>query len=93
MLESSSKEDQKDITEQLLELAVKSGAQAAEVYQSRSHSQPVFFEANRLKQLESIQSEGMALRLWRDGKPGLAVAYASTAASIGRSSDRTIIPE
>jgi len=75
MLESPSQEDQKDMTEQLLELAIKSGAQAAEVYQSRSHSQPVFFEANRLKQLESIQSEGMALRLWRDGKPGLAVAY------------------
>lgn len=62
-------------TEQLLELAVQSGAQHAEVYQSRSLSQPVFFEANRLKQLESSQSEGLALRLWRDGRPGLAVAY------------------
>ncbi len=62
-------------SEQLLDLAAQSGAQYAEVYQSRSLSQPVFFEANRLKQLESSQSEGVALRLWRDGRPGLAVAY------------------
>ena len=61
--------------EQLLELAIGAGADAAEVYQSQSLSHPVFFEANRLKQLESAQSEGMALRLWRDGRPGLAVAY------------------
>lgn len=61
--------------EQLLELAAKSGAEAAEVYQSRSLSKPVFFEANRLKQLEITQSEGTALRLWRNGRPGLAVAY------------------
>jgi PmbA protein len=63
------------LAEQLLELAAKSGAEAAEVYQSRSLSRPVFFEANRLKQLESAQSEGTALRLWREGCPGLAVAY------------------
>lgn len=70
----------KDLTpalysEQLLELALQSGAEQAEVYQSRSQTRPVFFEANRLKQLESSQSEGVALRLWRDGCPGLAVAY------------------
>jgi PmbA protein len=66
---------QDTLAEQLLEVAAKSGAEAAEVYQSRSLSRPVFFEANRLKQLESIQAEGTALRLWRDGCPGLAVAY------------------
>lgn len=63
------------LAEQLLEIAAKSGAEAAEVYQSRSLSRPVFFEANRLKQLESAQTEGTALRLWRDKCPGLAVAY------------------
>ncbi len=63
------------LAENLLELATKCGAEAAEVYQSRSLSRPVFFEANRLKQLESAQSEGTALRLWREGRPGLAVAY------------------
>ena len=61
--------------EQLLELAKQAGATQAEVYQSRSQSRPVFFEANRLKQLESSQSQGTALRVWREGCPGLAVAY------------------
>lgn len=66
---------QADQAEQLLDLALRSGAEAAEVFQSQSTARPVFFEANRLKQLESSQSEGVALRLWRDGCPGLAVAY------------------
>lgn len=70
------------LAEQLLEIAIKSGAEAAEVYQSKSLSRPVFFEANRLKQLESAQSEGTALRLWRNGRPGLAVAYGSVAPQI-----------
>jgi PmbA protein len=64
-----------DIAEQLLDLSRRAGAELAEVYQSQSLSRPIFFEANRLKQLESAQSEGTALRLWRHGKPGLAVAY------------------
>jgi PmbA protein len=64
-----------DIALQLLELAKKSGAQAAEVYQSTATAHPVFFETNRLKQLETSQSEGLALRVWRNGCPGLAVAY------------------
>ncbi|MEA5552825.1 TldD/PmbA family protein [Anabaena cylindrica UHCC 0172] len=68
---------QDTLAEQLLELALKSGAEAAEVYQSRSLSRPVFFEANRLKQLETSQSEGTALRLWLNGRPGLTVAYGS----------------
>lgn len=61
--------------EQLLDLAARAGAEAAEVFQAQSFSRPVFFEANRLKQLESTESEGTALRLWREGRPGLAVAY------------------
>lgn len=64
-----------DIAEKLLDLANRSGASAAEVYQTQAMSRPAFFEANRLKQLESTQSEGIALRLWQDGRPGLAVAY------------------
>lgn len=63
------------LAEALLDLALRSGAEAAEVYQTESLSRPVFFEGNRLKQLETSQSEGLALRLWRDGRPGLAVAY------------------
>ncbi len=61
--------------EQLLEIALKSGANAAEVYASSSVSRPVFFEANRLKQLESIDSEGVGLRIWKDNRVGLAIAY------------------
>lgn len=63
------------LAEQLLDLALRSGAEAAEVYESQSLSRPVFFEANRLKQLETSQAEGISLRLWREGRPGLAVAY------------------
>lgn len=60
-------------SEELLELARKAGAEAAEVYQSSSRSHPVYFEANRVKQLESVESSGMGLRLWKDGRPGVAV--------------------
>ena len=61
--------------ESLLELASRRGASHAEVYQVTSESKPVFFEGNRLKQLESSQSIGTALRLWQNNRPGLAVAY------------------
>lgn len=64
-----------DLAQQLLDTARRSGADYAEVYQSSSVSHPVTFEANRLKQLESTESIGTALRLWRHGRPGLAVAY------------------
>jgi PmbA protein len=63
------------LPEQLLELAARSGATAAEAYLSSSISHPVYFESNRLKQLESTESVGLALRLWKDGRPGLAIAY------------------
>jgi PmbA protein len=61
--------------EQLLTLAKQAGAEDAEVFQSRSQSRPVSFEANRLKQLESTQADGTALRVWKNGRPGLIVAY------------------
>lgn len=61
--------------EQLLEIAKKYGIEEAEVYQVNSQSQPVFFEGNRLKQIETTTTQGTALRLWKEGKPGLAVGY------------------
>ncbi|MEM6426293.1 MAG: TldD/PmbA family protein [Cyanobacteria bacterium P01_D01_bin.128] len=61
--------------EHLLDLSLRSGAEAAEVFQSQVLSHPVYFEANRLKQLETTEVEGLALRLWCQGRPGLAVAY------------------
>lgn len=64
-----------ELATQLLELAKRSRVDAVEVLQSSSHSRPVFFEANRLKELQSSESEGTALRIWRDSRPGIAVAY------------------
>ncbi|MDR9402487.1 MAG: TldD/PmbA family protein [Halothece sp. Uz-M2-17] len=61
--------------EEILEIAKQAGAAEAEVYQMISRSHPVFFEANRLKQLETTESEGIALRVWREGAPGVTVAY------------------
>ncbi|AGY59925.1 TldD/PmbA family protein [Gloeobacter kilaueensis] len=60
--------------QQLLELAQAAGAEAAEVYQSSGFGRSANFEANRLKQIESGDEQGVALRVWRAGKPGLAVA-------------------
>lgn len=65
----------KDLPEVLLSEAKAAGAQFVEVYQSSTLSRPIIFEGNRLKQIETSQSEGVALRLWRDGRPGLAVGY------------------
>jgi len=62
-------------SEKLIQLALEAGATDAEVYQVESISHPVAFQSNRLKQVESSQSEGIALRLWRQGSPGVAVAY------------------
>jgi len=65
--------------EALLDQAKRNGADLAEVYYSAAQSRPVFFESNRLKQLESAQSAGVALRVWKNGSPGLAVAYGPVA--------------
>ena len=72
--------DQDLVLEQLLALAQTQGLSEVEAYRVKSYSRPVFFEANRLKQIESSQSDGIALRLWREGCPGLAVAYGEVAA-------------
>jgi PmbA protein len=61
--------------EALLTLAKAKGASHSEVYQVQSQSRPVFFEGNRLKQLENSQATGTALRLWYQDCPGVAVAY------------------
>lgn len=64
-----------DFAYQVLALAEKAGVDAAEVYQVASSSRPITFEGNRLKQLENSQSTGLALRLWRHQRPGVAVGY------------------
>lgn len=63
--------------QKIIDLALKYNASEAEVYQLSSLSHLVFFEANHLKQLQNEQFQGTALRLWKQGCPGLAVAYGS----------------
>jgi len=67
--------EQEKLADKLLDIAGKNGAEAAEVFQERSRELSVAFEANRLKELTNSESVGTALRLWVDGRPGLAVAY------------------
>ena len=64
--------------QQLLDAALKAGASQAEIYWSAGQSNPVTFEGNRLKQVEHLESEGVALRVWREGRCGLAVACGAT---------------
>ena len=63
------------LAEELLELTQKKGINEVEVYQVQSYSRPISFEANRLKQIETSQTTALALRLWCNSCPGLAVAY------------------
>ena len=57
--------------EALLERARKV-SQGAEVFHLRHRDEPVMFEANRLKLVESRESSGVALRLVKDGKIGFS---------------------
>jgi PmbA protein len=61
--------------ERVLAAALQAGVEAAEVFVVRSLNRPVLFEANTLKQIETRDSEGVSLRLWVKGCPGMAVAY------------------
>ncbi len=63
------------LAEELLQLTLKKGISEVEVYQVESYSRPISFEANRLKQIETSQTTAIALRLWQNNCPGLAVAY------------------
>lgn len=49
-------------------------AEHAEVFVSTSRSTPVRFEANRLKEVHTIEGGSIALRLVKDGRMGVAVA-------------------
>lgn len=57
----------------LLDLASKYADQA-EVYQVHRYDTPVQFEANRLKLLETRQSQGIGLRLLHQGRIGISSA-------------------
>ena len=57
--------------EELLDRASKI-AQVAEVYYVDQRDEPVLFEANRLKSVETRESYGVGLRLIKDGRIGLS---------------------
>jgi PmbA protein len=59
------------LAEQILDLA-KGRVEQAEVYAYETADTPVDFEANRLKSLESKEARGVALRVIKDGRVGLA---------------------
>ncbi|HEX2184118.1 MAG TPA: TldD/PmbA family protein [Chloroflexota bacterium] len=59
------------IAAQLLDLT-KGRVEQAEVYAYETAETPVDFEANRLKALETKESRGLALRVIKDGRIGLA---------------------
>lgn len=63
------------LAEELLNLSKKRSIVDVEVYQVQSYSRPMTFSANNLKQIETAQTNATAIRLWQNGKPGLAVAY------------------
>lgn len=57
---------------QILEAAHAKGAQQAEAYQVANEETPVKFEANRLKELNSRRTSGVALRVIKNGRIGFA---------------------
>ncbi len=56
----------------LLQKATEAGFQQAEVYRISSESQPIRFEANRLKEATRRDTSGAALRVIKDGRLGLS---------------------
>src|SRR5574341_1160542 len=58
--------------DEVLTTARKAGAQQAEVFAVQTEETPVRFEANRLKEINSRQSSGVALRVIVDGRIGFA---------------------
>jgi PmbA protein len=58
--------------EKMLQAAKEAGAEQAEVYHVATEETPVRFEANRLKELNSRQVNGVALRVIASGRIGFA---------------------
>ena len=59
------------ILEQILEHALKS-SEEAEVFHVSTRETPAIFEANKLKLLQTRETEGVALRIIKDGRIGFA---------------------
>ena len=58
--------------ESIIELAKKNGASSSEVIYKNRSDNPVSFENNKLKSLESNQTSGIAVRLIKNNKIGIA---------------------
>ncbi len=56
----------------LIEIGKKNGASEIEIIQKSWTSNPISFENNKLKSLESNESSGIGIRLIKDGKIGIA---------------------
>lgn len=52
--------------------AIKGKAEQAEIFEVSTQIAPVYFEANRLKQIQSKESTSVALRIFKDSKVGFA---------------------
>lgn len=52
-------------------------AEQAEVFCVSSQETPIYFEANRLKQIQTKESTNVSLRIFRDGKLGISAASGS----------------
>jgi len=52
-------------------------AEQAEVFCISSQETPIYFEANRLKQIQTKESTNVSLRIFRDGKLGISAASGS----------------
>ncbi|MDX1977585.1 MAG: TldD/PmbA family protein [Pseudanabaenaceae cyanobacterium bins.68] len=63
------------LAENVLDLALRHGVEAVEVYALEQSDHTVSYEANQLKQIESSQVEGYGLRIWQNHRPGIAVAF------------------
>jgi len=52
-------------------------AEQAEAFFVSSQESPIYFEANRLKQIQTKESTSVSLRIFRDGKLGISTASGS----------------
>ena len=52
--------------------SIKGKAEQAEIFEVSTQIAPVYFEANRLKQIQSKESTSVALRIFKDSKVGFA---------------------
>ncbi|MBI4339140.1 MAG: TldD/PmbA family protein [Chloroflexi bacterium] len=60
-----------EVAHQILERALKA-AQEAEVYYVSEHQTPAHFKSNHLKRIQTMETQGMALRIVKDGRIGFA---------------------